>query len=394
MGSFGSKTCLGVSITAFVCLAMVFMVLIFLWKRVMLACDIIQESSKVIAAIPTMIAIPLLVCVNIILNIFAMLFVIIALWSCGDIIKSTTVVQDCNGSLVTVDAYNFRRSAFVIPGIIYVIFYSTWWFLQQWAALYLSISLVGVQWFFSVPGDNKRVPPWPTWFAYTTTLSYHFGTTAGGSLLVAICRVTRFLMGLIERYLRQTQSRNTTCVKFICCCVKCLLCCFERILQFITERAYIITAINGRSLIPGAREGVSLLINNPAVLITDIIGDVIITCGKIFITLCICIIGYFWFKYNGIDGVPNNSTITAQGLTLLLGLVVYYVTSLFGGVFSVCIDTIIMCYCWDKVHHNGADMPYYSPESLMRHISRAQDMIESKRKCETYTENQENYQTI
>ena len=61
-------------------------------------------------------------------------------------------------------------------------------------------------------------------------------------------------------------------------------------------------------------------------------------------------------------GDPNENYVV---ILVVLGLVAYFVASAFASVFSVCIDTILLCYCYDLQENNGQDKPYYAPQELL-----------------------------
>ena len=352
-GGEASQTMLAVGIISVVLTLVYAAVVVFFWKSINVACDIIEESSKVIVAIPTVMVTPIWGSVNVLINIIIATFAALCLYTATD--KVTTYV----GNIQVVE---FKTQGWVLPAQLYVIFYTLWNLAFICATAYLIISMVAVQWFFASPGDDKQIPPDPVKWSFRNSLR-HVGTVAGGSLLVALCQFARVLLNMFEKQLRNTAGNNGA-FKIIFCCANCILGCFERIIKFLTEHAYVMTAIEGDNLITGARAAIDLLTTRGSMLLVNIIAEGIITMGKLAITLVVTLIAFACFYGHAEEGAKQNII----GCVLVVGLGAYFIASVFASVFSVCIDTVLLCYCYDMRHHNGADRPYFSPSDLQKHI--------------------------
>jgi hypothetical protein len=188
-----------------------------------------------------------------------------------------------------------------------------------------------------------------------------------GALLIAIVQWCRICLRLFEKHFRRI-SGNAKAAKFILCIADCCLACFERIVKFLTTHAYVMTAMTSSSLIPGARYSMSLLIGNLNVLGVNVLGDVVITIGKLLLTALNCFFAYLWLNHKTYDRLESHNYWI---MLFIVAILTYFITSVFATVFDICIDSTMLCFCYDMEHNDGTSKPYYFPTTLRDHIGHA-----------------------
>jgi hypothetical protein len=346
--------------------------LLYFFKDLLLSCDIIELSSRVIVDVPSVAVVPVVAALLVFVCSLFAFFIAVMIYSSSSLEQQQQLLPSTNASSTSV-------SMVIIPekwrtiGQLYNIFMFLWTMGLIHAVAYLTVAFVGVQWYWSTPGAEKTLPPSPVAWAVRTTIIFHLGTLLTGSLLIALVQLARLLLRFLEHRLKRLAA-DQSAVRCLICCAECLLACFERIVKFLTKNAYIMTAMTGDSLVAGAQHATSLLLRNANVLFVDIIGEVIMACGKALITAFTVLVGYAWMR--GLAGseqgtaseeVKSNFVVVLA----LLALVVYFITCVFGSVFSVCIDTVLLCFCVDKTENNGLDRPHYFPAELESRLNAA-----------------------
>ena len=358
-------------------------VVIFIHRDVLIACDVIEEATKVPVSIPSMVLIPVVSFVAIIPFVVLALGVALYIQSCGDVLSitlprpifslngTTTNLTAANGAATamalantTVEVKQYEFKNWRIYGHLGNIFMFLWAFGLINAIAFMTISLCAVFWYFSAPGDNKDPPTGAVIRAAGVTLRYHLGTLAFGSFIVALIQTIRIACVVIEQKLREAGLDGDQ-VKFLMKILHCILACLERVVKFINKNAYIVCSMNGKSFIPAAREALELLVSNAlSVGAVTVIGEIVMTFGKVLITVVSGISVYYINKAMGYDQGLTGGMI----LVVIVLFLAFLVACLFTSVFSVCIDTILLCYCKDKTEVE----PAYAPDDLKSYIGNAQ----------------------
>ena len=90
---------------------------------------------------------------------------------------------------------------------------------------------------------------------------FHLGTLAFGSCIIAVVRMIRTVLSYVEKKLKGYNNELTRCL--ICCC-KCCLWCLERFMRFVNRNAYIMCAIKSTHFCASAKDAFSLIMRNVA----------------------------------------------------------------------------------------------------------------------------------
>jgi choline transporter-like protein 2/4/5 len=194
----------------------------------------------------------------------------------------------------------------VIDRLWYLFFCFLWTMSWIVAMSSIVIAISCATWYFTEERYITGVNSFTVLRAYGTTIRYHWGTAAFGSLLIAVVELLRWYL----LYLQKVYNRmpTTQClVRWACCCVQCCLWCVEKFLKFISKNAYIQTAIHGSSFCTGCREAFYEIARNIfRVGAIHVVGGLALFIGKIFIVSITVSASFMYINYaygNDINGI-------------------------------------------------------------------------------------------
>lgn len=130
---------------------------------------------------------------------------------------------------------------------------------------------------------------------------------------------------------------------------KCLFCCMESVFFLLSDNAYIMCAVHGKSFCGSASDAFDLLQKRfYGFVVLNKITATLFFAGIFFITIGSGMISYFYFMYMTNDDVYAKvaASITAFGT--------YFLTNLIFDIFSMAVDTIFLCVC--KQHLKSLQM--------------------------------------
>eukprot|EP01079_Euglenida_sp_SAG-EU17-18_P006830 gene6830-164_t len=204
-----------------------------------------------------------------------------------------------------------------------------------WAVLQCVFAGTIASWYFTrsrgvVQNHSLRALGW--------ALTYHFGSLALGSMILAIIQFLRFLARV-----GQANVRNGW-LAFVILCIRCLLACIEGIIRWLTRYAYVYVAMHGMSFCEGAkatfnlweRSGFQMVINDSVVGFVVMMGTLM---GSASVG------GWLVTSMTG----PASATIGTAAF--LLSLLVF---GLLGSSVRIAVDTLMVCYVEDMERHRSA----------------------------------------
>jgi choline transporter-like protein 2/4/5 len=182
------------------------------------------------------------------------------------------------------------------------------------------------------------------------TLRYHVGTVMFGGFIIAAVQFMRAILEYVDSQTKSWQDKN----KLLACAFKMLRCClycFEKCVKYVSQMAYITTAISGSSFCVSAYRSIQLFQRESALInIVYMISQFILTLSKILICMSSGGITYLWLTY-GFDGDDKVSNVAFP--TMLSMIFGYFVAEGVLDVYTTGIDTILICYGLDKEHNEG-----------------------------------------
>ena len=159
--------------------------------------------------------------------------------------------------------------------------------------------------------------------------------------------------------------------KYLVCCLKCCFWCLERFIKFLNRYAFIITAISSFNFCMAAKEAFRLIATNAVrVVVIDKITAFILFLSNVAITSLFGIFGYFVFTkqipYEPlINMTPDLNYYFVPIVACVIG--VFIITKLFFDVFSMGVDTLLICVLIDVESNDGTRAkPYFMSKSLQK----------------------------
>eukprot|EP01006_Ploeotia_vitrea_P051435 TRINITY_DN67561_c12_g1_i1.p1 TRINITY_DN67561_c12_g1~~TRINITY_DN67561_c12_g1_i1.p1 ORF type:complete len:684 (-),score=46.79 TRINITY_DN67561_c12_g1_i1:2138-4189(-) len=359
------------------CLVYILLV-IFLIKNIRIAIHVIKMVSKVMSSTRTLILVPPINFLFVVLLTWFSIIVFAFLQTSGKIQQADAeevagIFSDTDlpkSDVVTDETVKFLQRDNAATIMQYFTLFVYLWTLGWFNAIaFMVVAFIGVFWYFSRPGDDKSVGRFALLRAYYHTSRYHLGTLAVGSFIVAVLQFIRILLGMLEKKLQKwTKGTPAACLLRCCfCCLKCCLACWERIIRYVNKNAYIVCAIKGTGFCRSAYTAVKVLISNIALIgSANFIADFIVFLSKWLIVALNVGIAYALMKYTKFG---DNVEVYALPL-IVVGLLSFFVASVYMHIFATLQDTLLMCFCFDKEENNGIDKPYYFTNTLSNLVNK------------------------
>ena len=299
-------------------------VILFLRKRIMLAISCVREAAKAIGSMPMITLFPGLQVLGLVAFTVVWGLYMAFLASSGDIVvRCICHAVDGNTTLFEVETVEskdglcnegclahkeFKYTTNTKYAGLYLIF--VWFWTSQFivAMGQLVVSLAISLWYFN---RNRRLVNNATFFrAFFLAATYHLGTAAFGSLVIAIVKTISAVLTYVQNKAAKSKLRVAVVLLSV---LKCLLWCFEKVLKYINAQAYVqtgtvhihfhigrsvvlttnqkhifplITAIFGYSFCKASKKGFFLILRNALrISAVAVVSRIVVFVGKIFITV-------------------------------------------------------------------------------------------------------------
>ncbi len=289
----------------------------------------------------------------------------VSLASLGEVTTRTFQV-DLDGTEVSVREFEFND--FIIYCGWFMIFIFFWMASFLLAIGDMSVALAISRWYFT--GEKRRVNSYWVPRAVGTTLRYHLGTVAFGSLLIAI---VRFLRAILIRLQKTVASlTNQKVANTLLCCCQCCLCCVEKILNFVNKNAYIQCAIFGTSFLESGRKSFFLLLRNAGRIgSVSYVSWAVMFLGKLFISTVATLASYYTVvEHEEYVLRETESLYSYGGPILVIFCISYFIASMFMSVFDTGILTILHCLVADEEMFEESSR--YTDKNFQRWIDQQQ----------------------
>uniref|UniRef100_A0A8C7UBT8 Choline transporter-like protein n=1 Tax=Oncorhynchus mykiss TaxID=8022 RepID=A0A8C7UBT8_ONCMY len=346
--------------------------LIFLRTRILIAIALIQESSKAVSHMMSTLFYPLIT--------FVLLVVCVAYWgitalylatsgipvykvvalnstqdNCGQISGNETCDPQvnyswCRSARCIFIKYNneglLQRNLFNLQ--IYNVVAFLWCvnFVIAMGQCSLAGAFASYYWALNKPSD---IPTFPLSQAFIRTIRYHVGSLAGAA--------------------------QNPCSRFLMCCLKCCFWCLEKFIKFLNRNAYIMIAIYGKNFCVSAKNAFMLLMRNIVrVVVLDKVTDLLLFFGKMLVVGGVGVLAFFFFS--GRIRLPGSNFRTEMLNYYWMPIIVvvvgaYLIAYGFFSVYSMCVDTLFLCFLEDLERHDGTmQKPYYMSKKLMKILNK------------------------
>jgi hypothetical protein len=318
--------------------AILIVIIFFLRKKIAFTAALFTETCKGVNHNPGVIFVGLIV--------FAALAVFTAYWVCQFIylysIPTETVKIDPN------EPPKFDQK---VRNLMYFQVFAFFWVTAFLSAV-LEVSVAGAlaTWYFSRDLDGYRANVGsPAFRSFGRALSFHFGSVALGSLLLAVIQFINFML----RVTKKANQKNKVVV-FIISCVQCLLSCIQRIVKFVDRFAYVYIAMHGDSFCTSAKNVFNLISRNMfTAVVVDFLGDFVLFVGKL--------LGTALAVFLTIVTLEQLHRPISPVTIAVIGVVSFKIFSLFASIVSVGVDTVMVCYLEDLERNKNGSL-YMSPD--------------------------------
>uniref|UniRef100_A0A665UEL0 Choline transporter-like protein n=1 Tax=Echeneis naucrates TaxID=173247 RepID=A0A665UEL0_ECHNA len=380
--------------------AILILTLIFLRTRILIAIALIQESSKAVSHIMSALLYPVVT--------FVLLLICVAYWGATALYLATSggpihrvvalnsTTGDCMSINGTVDCDPQVSQLWNYPGCpsarCIFIKYDDESLLQKnlfnlqiynavaflWCVNFvialgqctLAGAFASYYWAFNKPDD---IPMFPVSGGFIRSLRYHVGSLAFGSLILTLVQIVRILLEYIDHKTREAQN---PVARFILCCMKCCLWCLEKFIKFLNRNAYIMIAIYGKNFCVSAKNAFSLLMRNVVrVVVLDKVTDLLLFFGKLLVVGGVGVLSFFFFS--GRIPLPGSTfrseTLNYYWMPIITVVFGSYLIALgFFSVYSMCVDTLFLCFLEDLERNDGSlQKPYFMSKNLMKILSKS-----------------------
>eukprot|EP01002_Notosolenus_urceolatus_P004642 NODE_222_length_2452_cov_34.661257_g173_i0.p1 GENE.NODE_222_length_2452_cov_34.661257_g173_i0~~NODE_222_length_2452_cov_34.661257_g173_i0.p1 ORF type:complete len:734 (+),score=163.77 NODE_222_length_2452_cov_34.661257_g173_i0:162-2363(+) len=357
--------------------------LVFMFRRIMIAIEIVEEATYLVASTPSLVLIPLATCGCVGILTFFHVYI-------GMLLKTMASLQEVQTDTANLFDKQAAFSGSYSPEYGYntdytnstaktklmeltaddVSQYLQWYnlFAYLWsmgfvsAMGYMIVALVAVLWFWSAPKDSEKMSgPFIVPKAIGWTLRYHLGTLAFGSFIIACIQFVRFLLTRFEKKLREIQVGEKL-AKMISRCADCCLACIERVVKFINHRAYIMTAIRGCGFCTSACHALRLIVSNLLrVAAVSMIADWIMIFAKLCIVISTMLVAYCFMHFSSMGDTAVYRVVPM----ILIGFISFLVSTLFINVCGTVVDTLFIAFLYDE-EVNKISGIFYSPDDLKK----------------------------
>uniref|UniRef100_A0A4X2M264 Choline transporter-like protein n=1 Tax=Vombatus ursinus TaxID=29139 RepID=A0A4X2M264_VOMUR len=382
------------------------LLLIFLRQRIRIAIALLEEASKAVGQMMSTLFFPLLT--------FVLLLICVAYWvmtalppstiscfldffpgylatsgqpqyrwwapsgtdpGCQDVINKTCnpldnfSITNCPGLTCQFLGYSSsgpaQRSLFnlQIYGIL-GLFWTLNWVLALGQCV-LAGAFASFYWAFNKPQD---IPSCPLTAAFFRTLRYHTGSLAFGALILTLVQIVRVVLEYLDHKLRGAQNSLIRCLM---CCLKCCFWCLEKFIKFLNRNAYIMIAVYGKNFCISAKNAFMLLMRNIVrVVVLDKVTDLLLFFGKLLVVSGVGILSFFFFtgRIPALKEEFRSPDLNYYWLPIMVSILgAYVIASGFFSVFSMCVDTLFLCFLEDLERNDGSlAKPYYMSKNLMK----------------------------
>ena len=225
--------------------------------------------------------------------------------------------------------------------------------------------------------------------------TYHAGSAAFGSLIIAIIKFIRYCIAKLQQQCEKgvppcpagVPSSISTCwsgmgkgvIRVIFCCLQCCMCCIERCMKFINKHAYIIIAIHGDvSFCSAAVRSFFLILRNIRLIAAiTLVQEFVTIIGKFFVITVTGALSYVMMERYISDEL--NSLI---GPVLFVMILAYFVSDMFMVVYSMAIDVLMHCFMSDKEMHDDNNPPPFCARKTCEHLHELAEFVEQNKQEE------------
>jgi hypothetical protein len=229
------------------------------------------------------------------------------------------------------------------------------WILELGQAVeQVSFAYATQMWFFTPYTNGKKsVSIFSALRGLIVGVTYHLGSVAFGSLIVALFQALYFVLSIVYKQAKSTNEDGTVnkvAAGAAGCCLCCLK-CWENFIRYMNKSAYTVVIVDSVGFCSAAQTVVSIMAEDFASLgilegatkIFQVGGVATITGAGSYLT---------WFTLRNVDAFtdPASPHVVPQPeyVTAAAGVLCFSVALVFMNVFDMISDTILLCWSLDR----------------------------------------------
>ena len=190
---------------------------------------------------------------------------------------------------------------------------------------------------------------------YIRAITFQVGSLLVGAFAIALVQWLRVVAHMVESQVKKVKkAKNSKLVEKMMKVVHLMLAAIESCVKFISRNTYIMIAMRNLGFLRASAHAIGLLTTNVHYLIPlKTISFVITLFGKLIIISICGALTAVWTRTDPMFAIGGDRALHSTLLTTLLTMVVAaMVAQVFFYTFSMTVDTILLCFCYD-IHVDG-----------------------------------------
>ncbi|XP_064214649.1 choline transporter-like protein 2 isoform X4 [Tribolium castaneum] len=250
--------------------------------------------------------------------------------------------------------------------LIFLIFMGYWIFTFIEGCQCMMVAGTIASYYFSRDRDNLKGQ-----YCYNVKLviRFHLGSIATGALLITIAAMIRILIDSLTSY----SGSDTWAWEIFRCMLLCIIRCLEEIVNYLTQKAYIMVAIHGKSFWTSGKRAVKLIWHNFLDTISvDWLNSAVEFSASALILFVTMLLGYAILSAQHMGFIIAN--LLFGGALAASALYVYF------SLLSTAVGTIFLCYCEDLLINDGSrERPFFMSKEFQTTVFQALEFVVEKR---------------
>jgi len=331
------------------------LLIIYLRRRIQVSISIANAAARSVMDIPSTIFYPFIQIFGFMVLLAIWIPTILFLASTGDPEERTSEYYGFQISYISI---RYPDSTVYTFWFLLGVFFWTSEFIRALSQVTLAICFS--KWYFS---ENKReLHNVSLTEAMSLAFYKHFGTAAVGSCFISVLQIVRFLFIRIQRRLNHIGAGNRISNIACCCCQGCIF-FLERWLKFLSQNAFVETAIFGFSYCRASREAYYLINRHSQMIgISGFVSDISLLFGKVFVISGCSFVSILFLEESFRDELDYTIAVIVG-----VGILSYFIIDMFADVLDMAVCTVILCFIADEEMH-GTDGSRFVPTELVSYI--------------------------
>lgn len=334
------------AIAATVFTVILFLIMLFMRKRIALTIALFHVAGKVFIHLPLLVFQP-----------FWTFFALVLFWAYWIM---TLLFLGTAGSAVKNDRgfVEFRVSGplqymwwYHVVGLIWI---------SEFILACQQMTVAGAVVTYYFTRDKRNLPFTPILASVNRLVRYHLGTVAKGSFIITLVKIPRMILMYIHSQLKGKENACARCVLKSCiCCLWCL----EKCLNYLNQNAYTATAINSTNFCTSAKDAFVILVENALrVAAINTVGDFMLFLGKVLIVCSTGLAGIMLLNYQ------QDYTVWVLPL-IIVCLFAFLVAHCFLSIYEMVVDVLFLCFAIDTKYNDGSPgREFYMDKVLMEFV--------------------------